>query len=208
MASNQTMFLNTNIIQCGLGTLTYTVPATLNTPSGPLSVSNVVFNVQCQATVPMAVAPGNGAGAQSDGGYGVTGTSPAYLPTYKTTGAQQGLGNGALGQGQQNSTPSGSFGGFDAGSSGGGANGPVSDNAVSPPPTYSGVASQLVITVKQNGTTVFTAPTMEPTQSSLQFKCPLLCNANDVITVNLTSSAAPDLQLNTIQANVSIGTGS
>lgn len=203
MASNQTMQFDKNTIQCGLGTLTCTIPTTLHN----IAVSNTVCSVQCQVTVPMAVASGDGAGTQSDGGYGVTGTSPAFLPSYQTTGAQQGLGHGALGQGQQNSTPSGSFGGFNAGGSGGGLNGPVSDNAVSPAPTYPGVASGLVITVKQNGTTKYTAPTLSPTQSSLQFLTPLVCSAGDVITIILSSSTASDEQLQGISANVAVMQG-
>ncbi len=125
MAINGTLQLNTNYIQNGLGTLTFTVPAAI--VNGP-AVLNTPFTVLCQVTVPQAAAEGFGAGSGADQGLGVTGTSPAYLPSYQTTGAQQGLGNGALGLGFQNVT-TGTFGGFDAGGSGGGTLGSVSDNA-------------------------------------------------------------------------------
>lgn len=68
-------------------------------------------------------------------------------------------------------------------------------------------ASSLVIQVKQGGATKYTAPAFTPTQSALQFKAPLVCAAADVITVVLTSSAAVDNQLNSIQSNISIGQG-
>jgi hypothetical protein len=126
MATNGTLQLATNYVQTGLGTLTFTVPLTL--PPTGLSVVNVPFMVSCQITVPQAVQEGAGGGSGADQGLGVTGTSPAFLPSYLTTGAQQGLGNGALGLGFQNVT-TGTFGGFDAGGSGGGLAGSVNDNA-------------------------------------------------------------------------------
>jgi hypothetical protein len=127
MATNGTLQLSTNYIQTGLGTLTFTVPLTL--PPNNISVVNVPFTVLCQATFQQSVGEGFGAGSGADQGLGVTGTSPAYLPSYQTTGAQQGLGNGALGLGFSDTVPSGSFGGFDAGGSGGGSLGVVNDNA-------------------------------------------------------------------------------
>jgi hypothetical protein len=121
------LILNQNYIQSGLGTLTYTVPATL--PPLNIAVANIPFIVRCQVTVPQAVQEGFGAGSGADQGLGVTGVSPHYLPSYQTTGAQQGLGNGALGLGFQN-VSTGTFGGFDAGGSGGiVGGGSISDNA-------------------------------------------------------------------------------
>ncbi len=121
------LVLNQNYVQCGLGTLTYIVPATL--PPNNIAISNIPFSVQCQVTVPQRVAEGAGSGSGADQGLGVTGTSPAYLPSYQTTGAQQGLGNGALGLGFQN-VATGTFGGFDAGGSGGiVGGGSINDNA-------------------------------------------------------------------------------
>jgi hypothetical protein len=68
-------------------------------------------------------------------------------------------------------------------------------------------SSGLRITVKQNGTTVYTAPTLSPTQTALQFQTDILCAVADVITVNLTSSTSVDEMLNTIQTTVQIMNG-
>jgi len=251
MAVNGTLQLNTNYIQNGLGTLTFTVPATLVNGG---AISNTPFTVQCQVTVPQADQEGFGAGSGSDQGLGVTGTSPAYLPSYQTTGAQQGLGNGALGLGFQNVT-TGTFGGFDAGGSGGGTLGSVSDNAsgtgsgsgngagggtlaefsqgggglgdgstgqgfgpsnsgynqpsvnVTTPVSYAAILSGLSVLVKQNGTTVYTAPTFEGNQEALQFKTSFAVTAADSITVVFSSSTLSDEQLQGIKANVSIWNG-
>jgi hypothetical protein len=67
--------------------------------------------------------------------------------------------------------------------------------------------SSLVITVKQNGTTRYTAPAFTPTQSALEFNTDLIVAAADSITVNFTSSAAVDNQLNSIKSNVAVGQG-
>lgn len=64
--------------------------------------------------------------------------------------------------------------------------------------------SGLVITVKQNGSTVYTAPTIAPTQSALQFYTDILCAVADVITVSLTSTNPEDALLNTIQTTCQI----
>lgn len=67
--------------------------------------------------------------------------------------------------------------------------------------------SSLAIVVKKNGSTIYTAPTITPTQGALQFQFPFQATAADVITVVLSSSAAIDAQLNTVQTTVSIGSG-
>jgi hypothetical protein len=67
--------------------------------------------------------------------------------------------------------------------------------------------SGLSIVVQQNGTTVYTAPTVTATQSALQFKTELNCSATDVITVVMSSSTAIDKQLNTVKTTVTIGQG-
>lgn len=177
MATNGTLVLNQNYIQTGLGTLTFTVPATI--VNGP-AVSNVIFNVRCQVTVPSAVASGNGSGSSRDLGLGATGGTQGI-----GQGSNLSLGNGGTGLG---------FGGS------------ATDNAAAAI-TYSAVASGLSVVVKQNGTTVYTAPTITPTQGALQFTTPLLCNAADSITVVFASSTASDETLNAIQANVSIENG-
>lgn len=247
------LILNQNYVQSGLGTLTYIVPATL--PPLGISVVNIPFSVQCQVTVPQQVQEGAGAGSGVDKGLGVTGTSPAYLPSYLTTGAQQGLGNGALGLGFQN-VATGTFGGFDAGGSGGlVGGGSISDNAsgngsgygsgsgggalagfaqgggglgvgdkglafgadlsgynqppvyVNSPASFAAILSSLSIVVNQNGSPVYTAPTIAGIQSALEFKAPLLVNAADTITVVFSSSLPADLLLNVIKANLSIQAG-
>ncbi len=67
--------------------------------------------------------------------------------------------------------------------------------------------SGLSITVVQNSTTVLTAPTFSPTQSSLQFQIDINCSTSDVITVNLTSSTAVDELLNTVKTTCQISNG-
>jgi hypothetical protein len=246
------LILNQNYVQSGLGTLTYIVPATL--PPLGIAVVNIPFSVQCQVTVPQQVQEGAGAGSGADQGLGVTGSSPAYLPSYLTTGAQQGLGNGALGLGFQN-VATGTFGGFDAGGSGGGLLGSVNDNAsgngsgygsgagggslggfsqgggglgdgakglgfgasgsgynqpypvVNVPTSFAGILSSLSVVVNQNGTPVYTSPTIEGIQSQLEFKAPLLVNAADTITVVFSSSLPADMFMNVIKANLAIQVG-
>jgi hypothetical protein len=67
--------------------------------------------------------------------------------------------------------------------------------------------SGLVVTVKQNGTTVYTTPTLAPTQIAQQFKTPLNCTAGDTITVALTSGSAIDSTLNAVKYTLSVGQG-
>lgn len=69
--------------------------------------------------------------------------------------------------------------------------------------------SGLAIIVNKNGSPVFTAPVVSPTQIALQFKVDMLLAAADVITVVLSStgSVANDLLLNSVKSNVSIGQG-
>ena len=67
--------------------------------------------------------------------------------------------------------------------------------------------SGLSVLVKQNGSTVFTAPALSPTQIAQQFKVSLNCALNDVISVVIASSTAIDLQLNNVKSTVTIGQG-
>jgi hypothetical protein len=67
--------------------------------------------------------------------------------------------------------------------------------------------SGLSIVVNQNGTPVYTAPVLTPTQSAIQFKVDLDCAASDVITLVLSSSNANDLLLESVKTNVAIGQG-
>jgi hypothetical protein len=200
--------------------LTFTVPTTGN------------YNVACQVTLPSEVNSytGAGGGTARDLGLGATGGFGGA-----GSGAQLGLGNGAKGLGfggSNNDDASGFASGYGAGAGGGDAAGfargglGTGDGAVGQgfgpavtgyqqPPvdihesqTATGpVTSSLVITVKQNGTTIYTAPTPTPSQNAIQFKTDFPCTAADSITVNFTSSNANDEQLSGIQANVSIGQG-
>lgn len=65
-----------------------------------------------------------------------------------------------------------------------------------------GGASSLVITINQNGSPVYTGPA-----GAEGFYKNLSCAANDVITMVLTSSAAPDAVTNNVKARYSIGQG-
>lgn len=67
--------------------------------------------------------------------------------------------------------------------------------------------SGVVILVKKNSSTVFTAPVLTPTQSAVQFKYSQPFADADVISVVISSSSAIDNQLNTVKSNVSIGQG-
>lgn len=65
----------------------------------------------------------------------------------------------------------------------------------------------LSVVVNQNGSPIYTAPVITPTQIAQQFKTSFLAAAADVITVVLASSTAVDLQLNTVKTNVAITLG-
>lgn len=67
--------------------------------------------------------------------------------------------------------------------------------------------SSLSIVVNQNGSPVYTAPVLTPTQSAIQFKVDLSCTAADVITLVLSSSNPNDLLLESVKTNVAIGQG-
>lgn len=68
-------------------------------------------------------------------------------------------------------------------------------------------ASALSIVVNKNAAPVFTAPTLSPTQSAIQFKTNIVCAINDVITVVLSSGNANDNLLNSVKTNMFIGNG-
>lgn len=67
--------------------------------------------------------------------------------------------------------------------------------------------SGITILVKKNGSTVFTAPTLSPTQGALQFKYSFLAAAADAISVVISSAAAIDAVANNVKSIVSIGQG-
>jgi len=230
MATNGTLQLNTNYVQTGLGTLTFTVPATVNN----VAISGTPFSVLCQVTFPQSVGEGFGAGSGADQGLGVLGGSTTYSPSYQTTGAQQGLGNGQLGLGFGGSNTDGASGngsGYGSGSGGGtlggfalgggglgdgsqgegfgssGSGYPQPPAYTNNPTSYAGILSQLSVVVKKNGSTIYTAPTIEGNQNALQFKVSTPVTAADVLTVVFSSSLAADEQLIAIQANVAVVNG-
>jgi hypothetical protein len=67
--------------------------------------------------------------------------------------------------------------------------------------------SGLSVVVNQNGSPIYTAPVITPTQIAQQFKFGFAATAADVITVVLSSSNANDSLLNSVKMNVSIGQG-
>lgn len=73
--------------------------------------------------------------------------------------------------------------------------------------TSENVPSSVAILVKNNGSTVYTAPTLSPTQGALQFKYAQLYAASDVLTVVVSSGAAIDNKLNTVQVTCAVGLG-
>lgn len=146
--------------------------------------SDGIYNVQVQVTAPSALATGDGAGSGTGLGSGAGGGAEGTIR------GDFGLGFGGVGQG------------FGVG------------NGYQQPPAYgsnetmgSPVSSALVVVVNKNGSPIYTAPVLTPTQSSLEFKTSAPFAAADVITVVLSSSGAPDNQLNSVKSNISIGQG-
>jgi len=172
-----------NYVQNGLGTLTFTVPATIL--NGP-AIVNVPFTVRFQATIPDYPATGYGAGSGDGHGAGAGGGD---IVGFAAGGSA--LGNGGVGQGF----------------------GAVPNNYKQPPvdvrtpASGAEVSSSLVVLVKKNGSTIYTAPAVVPGQLSLEFQTTFLCTAADSITVVLSSSAAADNLLNSVKSNVSISQG-
>lgn len=143
-----------------------------------------LYNVQGQVTVPEALPTGSGSGSGQGLGSGAGGGGNGF------TQGGQGVGNGGVGQG------------FGAGS--GYPQPPVyGSNQTSGPAVSSGVS----VVVKQNGSTVYTSPTLSATQSAQQFKVDLNCALNDAISVVVSSSTASDQQLSGVRTTVTIGQG-
>lgn len=166
------LILNQSQVFNGLGTLTFSVPATGN------------YNVQCQITVPEAIATGDGAGSGTGLGSGVGGGGQGF------TGGDLGTGHGGVGQGF------GASNGYQQPSAQG-------SNQTSGSPVISGIS----ILVKDNGSTIFTAPVLTATQSALQFKYPFQATSGHSITVVIASSTASDQGMSGVTSNVSIGQG-
>lgn len=67
--------------------------------------------------------------------------------------------------------------------------------------------SNVAIVITQNGSPVYTAPAITPSQSALQFKFDFLATATDAMVVTLSSALAIDNALNNIKSIISIGQG-
>lgn len=67
--------------------------------------------------------------------------------------------------------------------------------------------SGISVIVKQGSSTVFTAPSVSPTQIAQQFKYSQIFAAADVISVVLSSSSAIDKVANNVKATVAVGQG-
>lgn len=142
------------------------------------------YNVQVQTTFPEALAQGSGAGSGKGLGAGTGGGGEGF------TGGDLGTGHGGVGQG---------FG------TGNGYQQPPS--APSNQTSGTAVSSALVILVKKNGSTIYTATSPTVTQSAFQFKYSFQAAAADAITVVLSSVNASDNTLNGVSSNISIGQG-
>lgn len=67
--------------------------------------------------------------------------------------------------------------------------------------------SGIVIVVKQNGSTVYTAPTLTPTQGAVQFRQVFNFTAADAIQVVLSSGSAIDSVANNVKSTIYIQQG-
>lgn len=138
-------------------------------------------------------------------------TIPQADPTGDGAGSGQGLGSGKGGGDQYGFAKGG--GGLGTGSQGDGF-GPDNSGYQQPPAAGSNatsgpaIESSLVVLVKQNGSTVLTAPAIAvPDQSNLRFKLTLNCAAADAIEIDMTSSNAADNLLNSLKTSAAINQG-
>jgi hypothetical protein len=145
------------------------------------------------------------------------GVNPTTMPETTPNLPPITAGNGARGLGfggSENDNATGTGNGHGAGAGGtfgygfGPAVGVQPPANVITPTTVAGEASGVTIVVKQNGSTIYTAPAFTPTQLSVQFKTTFLANANDSITVVFASSTQSDEQLQGVSAQVSVQQGS
>lgn len=138
-------------------------------------------------------------------------TVPQAYPTGNGAGSGEGLGSGRGGGDQYGFAKGG--GGLGTGSEGQGF-GPDNSGYQQPPAAASNatsgpsVESSLVVLVKQNGSTVLTAPAIAaPGQSSLNFKLALNCTTSDTIEIDMSSSNADDTALNSLKSTAAIDQG-
>lgn len=67
--------------------------------------------------------------------------------------------------------------------------------------------SGISIVVNDNASPIYTAPTLSPTQSAIQFRQYFNFTAADAITIVLSSANANDLALNNVKTNIIIQQG-
>lgn len=169
--------LNQPQVAVGLNTYTYTVP----------TGGAALYNVQFQGTFPRISQTSSGA-AGSGVGLGA-GRGGGTLGGFALGGG--GAGDGAVGQG------------FGVDASGYQQPPAAASNAS----TTAAVNSSATVLVKNNGSTVYTAPTLLGNEITMKFRFPILLADADVVTVVVASSAAIDTPANVIQTTCSIGQG-
>lgn len=181
------LILNQPQVFVGLGTLSYTIPATGQ------------YNVQFNATFPFAQANNSkvtGPGA-AVGTTGVMGAGSGM-----GLGAGTGGGGSGFTKGDQGTGQGGVGQGFGAG------------NSYQQPPAAganaeanSAVVSGLTIVVNKNGSPIYTSTARQGNQAAIQFQYGFQATAADAITVVLTGTAGLDDALNTVQSITSINQG-
>jgi hypothetical protein len=144
------------------------------------------YSVGAQVTVPEAKPTGDGAGSGKGPGSGAGGGDVAGFAR-----GGDGLGDGGVGQGF----------------------GPVANVYPQPPPYPSNqtfgpqVTSGVTVVVNQNGTPVYTSPTLGVDQKAMQFRQGFQFVLNDSVTVVIGSGVATDQQLSGVSSNVFIQQG-
>jgi hypothetical protein len=68
-------------------------------------------------------------------------------------------------------------------------------------------SSSISFSVTQNGTPIYTSPSLSSAQQEFQFKLSMNCAMNDALVVSLSSSNPNDAQLNTVKSLILIGEG-
>lgn len=142
------------------------------------------YNVQVQTTVPEAIQQGSEAGSGKGLGSGTGGGGEGFVR------GDFGPGYGGVGQG------------FGAGNNYQQPSSQPSNQEAGP-----SVSSGLSIVINDNGSPIFTAPTIAFQQSAQQFKFGFQATAGHTITVVLASATASDNALNGLTSIVSIGEG-
>lgn len=142
------------------------------------------YNVTFEATVPNSLATGSGAGSNKGLGSGTGGGGEGF------TGGDLGPSHGGVGQGF------GPGNGYQQPPAAGSnqTSGPITD-------------SSLVVTITQQGSTIYTSTTPNPTQGNVKFKWSFLGTAADAIVITLSSANAADNLLNSLKSQIQIGQG-